>query len=315
MLVEMKVVGLMQKYTKVNQLQLLPVLFVLLFTPFPTAAQEINADVQVNRNQVDGTSLNYLDNFADELEDYINEYNWIQDNFQSEEDIDLKLQINLLEVSNDFTFDANIIIRTMRPIYNTVRQTNVFLFNDENWTFNYTPNRSLVHDELRFDAIATLIDFYVYVTLGFDYDSFSPLGGSPYFSEAQNLVSLAQTTASIGWERSSRIPRNRPQLIADLLNPNYQMLRRAIYTYHRKGLDLFLENPEQARQNVLKSLEMIQDAKRQTTSNLLYDTFFNAKYLEIVSVFEDAPNELQLEVYDILSEIDPNHLTEYRKLQ
>jgi hypothetical protein len=103
--------------------------------------------------------------------------------------------------------------------------------------------------------------------------------------------------------------------MADLLNPNYEPMRRASYRYHRQGLDLFLRDPEKARVNVLKALELMQRAQRQTTSNLLLDTFFDAKYREIVSLFEEAPTEVRLEAYDILSEIDPSHLNEYNKLQ
>lgn len=292
------------------------ILFVFLMICYlPIKAQEIQANVNVDRSQINSTSLNYLDNFAQELESYINDNTWTNDNFQAGEAINVRMQINLLGVTDNYTFDADIIIQSTRPIYNSSRQTTVFLYNDENWVFNYTPNRGLVHDELQFDALTTLLDFYVYIILGYDYDTFSELGGSPYFSEAQNLVSLAQTTASAGWERSNAVPRNRAQLIADLLNPNYEILRQAFYTYHRLGLDLFLQDPDKARQNIVESLEMIQNAKRQTTNNLLFNTFFNAKYREIVSVFEDAPTETRLKVYNILAEVDPSHLTEYSKLQ
>lgn len=281
----------------------------------PTQAQEISANVNVDRSQINNTSLNYLDNFADEVESYFNYYTWTNNNFQPKEAINANIQINLLGVTNDFTFSADIIIRTTRPIYNSVQQTTLFLYNDENWTFNYTPNRGLVHDELQFDALATLLDYYAYVIIGYDYDSFSELGGSPYFSEAQNLVSLAQTSSSQGWERSGSVPRNRAQLIADLLNPNYEIFRRANYTYHRLGLDSFIEDPEQARQHIIESFEMIQNAKRQTINNLLFDTFFDAKYREIVSIFEDAQTEIRLRAYNILAEIDQAHLTEYSELQ
>lgn len=278
-------------------------------------AQEIRADVIVDRSRINGTSLSYLDGFGQELESYLNDNTWTNDNFQPQEVIDVSIQVNLLGVTDDYRFDADIIIQSRRPIYNSNRQTTLFLYNDENWTFQYSPNRGLVHDELQFDELTTLLDFYAYVILGYDYDSFSELGGTPYFTEAQNLVSLAQSSPSTGWQRSSTVPRNRAQLIADLLNPNYERLRRAFYLYHRQGLDIFLNDPDEARQNIVEALEMIQNTKRQTTNNLLFDTFFNAKYRELVALFEDAPTEQRLHVYNILAEIDPSHLTEYSNLQ
>lgn len=278
-------------------------------------AQELNVSVQVDRSRLSSTSLSYMDDFSTEIETYFNEYNWIEPNFEEQEKIDVSIQITLLSVDDSYNFEANIVIRSQRPVYNSLQQTPLFYYNDENWVFNYTPNRALVHDLLQFDTLTSLLDYYAYVILGYDFDSFSESGGTPYFVEAQNQVALAQSVASTGWSRSSSVRRNRAQLAADLLNPNYQEFRRASYTYHRLGLDRFLEDPEEARQQVLQALEMIQTARRNTTSNLLFSTFFDAKYREIVMVFEDAETSVRLQAYDILSNIDPTHLTEYNKLQ
>ncbi len=279
------------------------------------SAQEINAEVQVDRSQITGTSLDYLNNLSDEIENYLNGYDWTTDNFQEFEQLDVSIQIYLTDVLDNYNFTADLIVRATRPIYNTPRLTTLFIYNDENWTFQYLPNRSLVHDQLQFDSITTLLNFYAYLLLGYSYDSFSALGGTPLFLEAQNQVSIAQTTSSPGWQRSGTQPNNRAQLISDLVNPNYELLRRAIYRYHRYGLDLFIKDPQQARQNVLEALQMIQQARQQTINNLLFDIFFNSKYREIVSIFEDASTEMRQTAFNILSEIDLNHLNAYRELQ
>ncbi|MDR8393516.1 DUF4835 family protein [Aliifodinibius sp. S!AR15-10] len=287
-------------------------LFALGSTAF---AQEFDVEVTVDQSQVSSASLSYMDGFANEIESYFNEHDWINDNFMEHEQIQAELQIVLLSVDDNYNFQANIVLRAQRPIYDTMQQTTIFLFNDDNWGFQYTPNRAFVHDELQFDAITTLMDFYAYVMLGYDYDTFSETGGTPYFSEAQNILSLAQTTASPGWSRSSSTRRGRAQLIADLLNPTYSDLRQAMYVYHRLGLDQFISNTEQAQKQVLSALEMIRDAQRQATNDFLFDIFFNAKYREIVSIFEDAPTEVRLEAYELLSQMDQSHLSEYDKLQ
>jgi len=278
-------------------------------------AQEINVSITLDRSQINSTSLNYMNGFSDRLETYINEYDWIDPNFSQPERIGVDMQITLLSVDDNYNFDAQLIIRTRRPIYNTVRETSLFFFNDENWSFNFTPNRGLVHDELQFDALTSTLDFYAYIILGFDFDSFEELGGTDYYTEAQNIVSLAQSTSAAGWSRTGGNRRNRAQLVADLMNANYEPFRRAIYQYHRQGLDTFIDDPADGRQQVLQALEKIQLAKRKTSNNLLFDIFFNAKYREIVSIFEDARPEVRLEAFNLLSEIDQGHLTEYRKLQ
>lgn len=278
-------------------------------------AQDIDAHVTLDRSQVNSTSLNFLDNFPQQLETYINQYDWIDANFQKEERIGVDIQITLTSADNNYNFEAQVVIRSRRPIYNTTQETALFFFNDEDWSFNYTPNRSLVHDELQFDDLTSLIDFYAYIVLGYDFDSFQPLGGTPYFSEAQNIVSLAQTTSAPGWARSSNNRRNRAQLVSNLLDTNYETFRRAVYQYHRQGLDTFVDDPQESRQQVIQALQKIQEAQRNTSNSLLFDTFFNAKYREIVSIFEDADPQTRLDAFNLLSDIDQSHLSEYRKLQ
>lgn len=290
-------------------------LFLIIFagTSQQIWAQEIDADVTVDRSQISSTSVDYLDNLPQQIEEYINQYDWTNANFNENERIQMSLQINLLSVE-DYNFEAQIIVRSQRPIYNTTRNTVIFLFNDEEWNFEYTPNRTFLHDELQFDPLTSLLDFYVYTILGYDFDTFSELGGTEYYQRAQNIVSLAQTTSAIGWSRSSS-QRNRAQLLSNLLQTNYEPFRTALYQYHRQGIDQFLNNPKQARNQILSALENIQQAKRQTSSNLPFDIFFNAKYREITSIFEDAEPQVRLEAYNLLSNIDQSHLSEYQKLQ
>jgi hypothetical protein len=88
-----------------------------------------------------------------------------------------------------------------------------------------------------------------------------------------------------------------------------------MYVYHRKGLDLFLKNQEKARKDILKALGMIQKAMRQTSRSLLFDIFFNTKATEMVSIFKDAPTNIRLQAYNLLSDLDPTHLSAYSELQ
>ncbi|MCW9706047.1 DUF4835 family protein [Aliifodinibius sp. 1BSP15-2V2] len=278
-------------------------------------SQELEAEVTVDRSQINNTSLTAIDNLAEEIETYINEHNWINASFTPQERIGVDIQITLLSADDNFNFDAQVVFRSRRPIYNSTRQTALFFYNDENLSFNYTPNRSLVHDKLQYDPLTSFFDFYVYIILGYDFDSFEDLGGTLLFTEAQKIVSQAQSISAAGWERSGTNRRSRGQLVENLLSPAYEGLRSAIYQYHRQGLDQFISDPEQARKEVLQALQKIQESKQNTSVNLLFDTFFNTKYREIASIFEDAAPQVKEEAFNLLSEIDQSHLSSYRQLQ
>lgn len=280
----------------------------------PAAAQELNATVTMDLSRISGTSYDYLEDMESQVESYLNETDWISADFEPRERIEVSMQITVMEAGENHNFTASLVIRSQRPIYNSLQNTTLLLYNDREWSFNYPPNRALVHDELQFDPLTTLLDYYAYLVLGLDFDSFEELGGTPYYAEARNLVSLARTVSSSGWDSGSS-RESRTALAEQLQDPSLRDFRRAVYRYHRLGLDRFLEQPAEARQAVLEALRLIQSNRGNTTRDLLFDQFFNAKYREIASLFEDAPPGPRGEAYRLLSEVDPGHLSTYERLR
>ncbi len=278
------------------------------------AAQELNCSVTINDRQISGSSYEYVSELGPELERYINENRWTDDRYEDHERILCNIQILLTDVDDNRNFEAEAVFTARRPIYNTNRQSVTFIMNDNNWRFNYTRNQNLIFDDLQFDELTSFIDFYTYILLGFDYDTFSELGGSPYFNRAQNIFELAQNVGASGWGRSIGAQRNRYGLINDLVSSSYSNLRSAIYKYHRMGLDRFTDRPEQARDEILEALDQIRETKRVTSNNYLFDIFFGAKYSEIVAVFSEASPPIRTAAYNILSDVDPANTSEYRKL-
>lgn len=278
-------------------------------------AQEFNCTVNLNTEQLEGASFDHIGNLKPALENYINEYNWTDENFDEEERINCQIQIVFTSGNSDFTFSAEVVFQLQRPVYNTTAKTTTVLLSDNSWQFNYPEGKSLIHDELQFDALTGFIDFYSYVMLGYDFDTFSELGGSDYFRNAQNILNLAQTTSAVGWSRNTNNRRNRNILISDIVSSGYSPLRQAYYQYHRLGLDRFVNDPSQARQEILNALKEIQIAKRRSTSNYLFDIFFDTKSREIAAVFENAETNIRLEAYEVLRQTDQGHLSDYESLQ
>lgn len=293
--------------------------FIFLFTgmifPAGLMAQEFNCDISINDRQISGSSYDYISELETDLENYINDYRWTNDRYQDQERIRCNFQIVLTGVDDNFNYTAEIALTIRRPIYNTNQESLALLFSDNNWRFNYPQNKSLVHDKLQFDDLSSFVDFYVFIMLGFDYDSFEELGGTEFFGEAQTIFELGQNSGAQGWGRSIGAQRNRYGLISDITSPAYQAFRRAIYRYHRFGLDQFTMRPEEARNEVLQALELIQENKQLTNNNYLFDIFFSSKYTEIVAIFMDADPETRTRAYNILRDVDPGHTSEYEKLQ
>ena len=298
------------KYLKFNSLIL------LLLSVTSVAAQEFDCQITVNDDQLEGNSFEYVTgSLTTDLEAYINEYRWTETEVLEQERISCQISIILLAGDQDFNFSAETIIQSRRPIYNTLTETGLLILSDGAWSFNYPEGKSLIHDELEFEAMTGFVDYYMNLILGYDFDSYSELGGTEYFQKAQNVVDLAQNESSIGWTRNSNNGRNRFVLISDMLNNNYEAIRKANYEYHRLVLDTFVDNPTASRAKLLEILTYIQDAKRRATNNFLFDLFFDAKSKEIASILADAEPDLRFEAYQILRETDSAHLNDYEALQ
>ncbi len=277
-------------------------------------AQEFNARVSLNKSQIQNASLDYLDDLVPLIENYINNFNWTELTFEENERIRLNMQIILTSETNA-NFDATLVITVERPIYNTLTTSPLVVFSDNNWRFNFNRNRSLTHDVFQFDDIASMIDFYMYLILGYDFDSFSELGGTEYLRRAQNILEIAQSAGAFGWTSGTGTRRNRYFLISTLINPASENYRKAIYQYHRRGLDIFTQNPDAARTNVASALRLIQEARRQTTEDYLFDIFFSTKSREITSIFIDSEASQRLDIYLLLTELDASRMSEYERLQ
>jgi hypothetical protein len=278
-------------------------------------AQEFNCSVSINDRQISGSSYDYISELQGDLENYLNNHRWTNDRYEDHERILCNIQLVLTGVDSNYNYSAEVVFTMRRPIYNSNQQSLAIVLSDNNWRFHYPRNKNMVHDDMQFDDLTSFIDFYAYIMLGFDYDTFTELGGTRHFNRAHSVFELGQNSGVQGWGRSIGSQRNRFGLITDLSNPAYEDLRRAIYRYHRLGLDQFTIDDEIARKQIMSALELLRENKRVTGNNYLFDIFFSSKYTEIVALFRDADVETRLEAYNLLREVDPAHTSEYERLQ
>jgi hypothetical protein len=241
----------------------------------------------------------------------MNTQTWTDDRFLPHERITCSLQIIILESISLSEFRARLVVASRRPIHGTSQSTVVTRINDPEWRFEYGRGTSLQFDLEQYNPLTSVLDFYAYVLLGYDYDTFSPLGGTPYFETARRVATRAEGSGDPGWSTLSS-QRNRRQLIEDLLSQRHQPLRRAYYRYHLEGLDRFVKAPEKARAVVFEVVETLQELDRTLSNSYPLNLFFSTKYQELTAIFADG--DLQNRAYNLLTQIDPSHSSEYNRL-
>jgi len=285
----------------------------LIFIIYPMRAQELNANVVVNFQNIQTTETRIFTDMENSFEQFLNNRKWTDDAFAPEERINCNLVVNIEDMPSVGNFQATVQIQSSRPVYGTNYESLMFNFADRDWQFQYVESQPLEFNPSTFNNnITSLLAYYAYIILGLDYDSFSELGGQPYFEQAQLVVSNAQQQGGAGWDQfgSSR-RRNRYWLAENFINPQMTPVREGIYNYHRLGLDTFLENEEESRQNMLTALKEIQEVSKVFPQAILLIAFFDAKNDEIISIYSKGGMQIRREAYNALVEINPTKIEEY----
>lgn len=290
-------------------------IFVLLIlTSFIAQSQELNCRVIVDAQQVQTTERAVFDEMETEFAQFLNTTVWTDDEFEEEEVINCNLLITISEMPNIGVFKASVQVLSSRPVYNSSYESVVLNFADRDWQFEYTQSQPLRFNENTFtNNITSLLGYYAYVIIGFDYDTFSELGGSPFFDKAFDIVNNAQNSNYPGWQQFNSI-RNRYWLIENLRSSQLEPIRKALYTYHREGLDIITEQRKEAEKTIIGALGEIQRANRARPRSILMIAFMDAKSEELIQLFSESDLPTRRQAYNLLNNLDPSRTDEYKAL-
>lgn len=277
-------------------------------------AQELNCRVEVNSRQIQSTERRIFDDMETAFGQFMNNQKWTDDEYELEERINCNLIITLESQPSIGNYTATVQVLSTRPIYGSVYESILLNFADRDWAFEYNESQPLQYNDNTFISnITSLLAYYAYLIVGFDYDSFEKMGGDPYFNKAWQVVNSAQQSGYTGWDQFNSI-RNRYWFAENIINAQLKPLRESIYEYHRLGLDQFIEKPDDARKSCLDILKEIQKVNKIKPRAILTISFMDAKAKEISRIFSDGNLTVRRDAYAILQEIDPSRGEEYNKI-
>ena len=278
----------------------------LLVCPLPALTQKVDCTVNVNYEAVATSNKDLLRDFENDIRNYVNNYQWGEE--QLDEKVKCTIDVFIQNVTGENRYMAQVFIGSQRPIFNSKQSTAVVRLFDEAWEFTYLKERPINHNPYSYSDLASFLDFYIYLILGYDYDSYERLGGSPWFQKASDVASMGRSSSQKGWQPVTS-GYSRTQMVTDILNPTVNPVRAGFYRYHFSGLDSLAADRPKAQERIKGALEQIGMARKAIDSrNLMVKNFFDTKYLEIADVFLDYPDPA---FYITLSKIDPAHQSTY----
>jgi hypothetical protein len=295
--------------------------FFILLISLELHAQELNAKVNVVYAQI-GTSVDrkVFQTLQTSLVNFLNKRKWTSDVFEVNERIECSFLLNLQSVVEPNVYKGSLTIQAARPIHGTNYLSPLINFIDNEITFRYVEFQPIEFNENRVSGsepltanLAAIFAYYANVILGMDYDSFSPRGGDSYFQKASLIANTSPEGRNIaGWKPFDG-QRNRYWLSENLQNSRYALLHDAIYTYYRQGMDNMIPREQDAREQVLNALSMLNTISAETPNLMFMPFFFQGKTDEIIRIFKKGNSQEKARIIDLCSRIDISNASRYRE--
>lgn len=268
------------------------------------SAQELNCQVTVDFSQVQGTNTSVFKTLESAIADYVNTRKWTNTQISPAEKIECKMFFTI-KTYEEPTMSGDLQVQSSRPVYNSSYTTTLLNFKDNKLEFDYQEGEPLIFSENSMESnLTAIINFYVYLILGMDFDSFSPRGGDPYYQLARNVVQMAQSSGESGW-KAFEDNRNRNAVLNTFTEQSTAGLRDLLYEYHRTGLDEMSMSPDKGRAKITSTLDYVKSVYETQPMAVGVSMFKDAKLDELVNLYTKAPEEERKRVYELLYSIYP----------
>jgi hypothetical protein len=248
------------------------------------------------------------------IEQFLNNQIWTGDKFNTQEKINCNFIINIINEPSSNQYEATVQILSSRPIYNSSYETILLNHGDREWIFEYFPSQTIEFVENGFnDNLTSLLSFYAYMIIGIDYDSFEEKGGEESFKLAWKILNTSQNSGYKGWDQfGSR--KNRYWICENFLNPEFERVRKAIYSYHIKGMDKLYLDPIESRSTIMGDINSLNDVNKKNFNSAIVNLFIDAKADELTKIFKGGSLNERRQVFNLLSEISPSNIDVFNKI-
>ena len=275
----------------------------LLFCSSSLLAQELQATVNINHAQIQGTDNTIFDNLQTTLMQFLNDRKWTALQFQKNERISCSFNITVNKYDRKTnTFSCKAIVQANRPVFNSSYTTTLYNNIDNNFDFEFAEFSQLDFNEEHIDnQLTALCAYYAYLIIGMNLDSFSPMGGTDILQQCLNVANNAQGLNFTGW-KSFDDDRNRYAFINGYMDEALKPFRMLQYDYYRTGLDEMANNVEKARVNITTALENdLQKAHENRPLSMLPQIWTDYKKDELANIYQGKGTQKEKEsVYEIL---------------
>ena len=282
-------------------------------------ATELNCEVEVNSDKITNGSREIFNELKQAITDYMNTTKWTNATFGTNEKIYCKLMLTLSSW-DDATglMKGDLQIQSQRPVFNSSYTTALINFKDTKVDFTYDMGQQLVFSEMEMmDNLTAILNFWAYIIIAIDFDSFEYKGGDPYYERAAQVVRLAQSTGETGW-KAFEDNTNRNAVLSAFTDTQTSPIRQMLYDYHRMGLDQMVVTVDKGRSTITHTLENLSKIYDVAPMSVCLTMFKDAKLDELINIYSKANTTEKETVYEMLYQVYPsetNRLANIKKTE
>jgi len=267
-------------------------LFILLLIgAFQVQAQEFKFNVTIDATSIRGSNKQVFNTLQRALKEFVNKNRWTDYRYQDYEKIKGDIILNVKKYDrNNNKITAELYFRAYRPTFQSDYETLLLNVVDKSFEFTYREFEKLDFNlELYESNLSSTISFYLYVALGSDFNSFKEGTGKEFFEKAEIIQNNADQNGVKGWAKDNK-NNSKGDLIEQLLNQESTYFHKAIYTYHRWGLDNMADNTKLGKNNIISAINYLSKFNQDNKNGqFLTKIFFDTKADEIVQIFTSGP--------------------------
>lgn len=279
-------------------------------------AQELNCTVEFNTDQITGTNKSVFETLSAAVNDYMNTTTFTPAQFSANEKIECRLFFTVKEYTDDGVIKGDLQVQSTRPVYNSSYTTTLINFKDSKIDFAYQEGEPLNYTVNSMEnQLTALLNFYAYLIIAVDFDSFGLNGGEPYWDRLKQIVQMAQSSGEVGWKAFEDTKNRSAVLSAFTDGKGGEALRKLLYDYHRMGLDQMSLSVDKGRASVTQSLDAIKTIYDLQPMSVALSMFKDAKLDELVNIYSKAPADERTKVYNLLQPIYPTDEQQLTKLK
>lgn len=255
--------------------------------------QGIKAEINLEAENLDDIPRQAVHMLASDISYYIENTQW------SFDDLPTDFVIQATIYLDGFTESGNQKIYNAKAFWANGDDQKYF---DKSWQFVFNQGDALTRTS-QFNSLSSFIDYWVYLILGGDLDTWSEFGGSQLYTKAQEVARMGTNDAySLGWK-------DRLEDIEKLnRNQNYRKMKFAYY----EAIDLWdTGNKKEALVPLEAFISNLEVSIKRQDSRIFTQNFLNAKYQELGDFLYEVG---EISFLRRLMRVDDDHREHYEEI-